>query len=88
MALPCPKPHNTTSASIASALRTLATERDGLAVLMDAIGNGLVGSGRPVSGGCTSCTRFGETTGVWVFARTGAAVGERLRCARVRRAEG
>ena len=41
MALPRPKPDDAASASIAAALRTLATERDGLAVLMEAIGNGL-----------------------------------------------
>ena len=41
MALPRPKPDDAASASIAAALRTLASERDGLAVLMEAIGNGL-----------------------------------------------
>src|SRR5689334_12304203 len=41
MALPRPKPDDAPSATIASALRTLATERDGLGMLMDAIGNGL-----------------------------------------------
>ena len=41
MALPLPKLDDAVEASIASALRTLATERAGLAVLMEAIGNGL-----------------------------------------------
>jgi arabinose-5-phosphate isomerase len=41
MALPRPKPYDAASASIASALRTLAAERDGLAELMAAVGDGL-----------------------------------------------
>jgi len=41
MALPRPKPYDSASASIASALRTLAAERDGLAELMAAVGDGL-----------------------------------------------
>src|SRR5215203_4490843 len=41
MALPRPKLDDAPNATIASALRTLATERDGLGTLMEAIGNGL-----------------------------------------------
>ena len=40
MALAKPASHSL-DPSIASALRTLATERDGLTILMEAIGNGL-----------------------------------------------
>src|SRR4051794_6570214 len=41
MALPRPKPYDSASASVASALRTLAAERDGLAELMAAVADGL-----------------------------------------------
>jgi arabinose-5-phosphate isomerase len=40
MALPRPKAESTAD-PIASAQRTLAAERDGLAALIDAVGNGL-----------------------------------------------
>ena len=43
MALAKPSPHSPDQA-VASALRTLETERDGLTVLMDSIGNGLGGA--------------------------------------------
>ena len=43
MALAKPAPHSPDQA-VASALRTLETERDGLTVLMDSIGNGLGGA--------------------------------------------
>src|SRR5215218_1808639 len=40
--------------------------------------SGVVGSDRPISIGCTSRTRFGETIGFRVSTRTGATVGGRL----------